>query len=325
MCVYLHFRCTIFNKQCVRHDAAAPLAALLAPLHWRVRAVVPAAAATVLFLVRFLAWVLEPPEDTLNTAAAAMAEAAAATDDGSRLGSGSGGSGSSNNNSSSSGVGGEAIFWIGAALVLFLATLCALAMPDSGGKLFNLWIALRSLVTCFICCLFRPLFFFLLQFVSSRLSFFLHGIINVHLLPSLYLVNHCCIVQSRRVTGMNGTALLCTTLPCTEHLRAPPCSCSTRQPERKQSSFGTNNRRCLEVEATSGELVTRTLPSTTTMATAAALAALLGCAQCTAFVLFLAHFYLQTRSHKNQNLLNRLWTHRWGFIVRRWFERERQR
>ena len=130
-------------KQCVRHDAAPPLAALLAPLHWRIRAVVPAAATSVLLLVRFIAWVLEPPQEE---GAFTVGESAGGGGGGGgeawndEIGSGSAPSSaglvnSGGNSSSGSGsIGGEAVFWIGAALILFLATLCALAMPDSGGK-----------------------------------------------------------------------------------------------------------------------------------------------------------------------------------------------
>lgn len=128
----------------MRHDAAPPLAALLAPLHWRIRAVVPAAATSVLLLVRFIAWVLEPPQEE---GAFTVGESAGGGGGGRRreawndeIGSGSaptsaGLVNSGGNSSSGSGsIGGEAVFWIGAALILFLATLCALAMPDSGGK-----------------------------------------------------------------------------------------------------------------------------------------------------------------------------------------------
>jgi len=128
----------------VRHDAAPPLAALLAPLHWRIRAVVPAAATSVLLLVRFIAWVLEPPQEE---GAFTVGESAGGGGGGGlreawndEIGSGSaptsaGLVNSGGNSSSGSGsIGGEAVFWIGAALILFLATLCALAMPDSGGK-----------------------------------------------------------------------------------------------------------------------------------------------------------------------------------------------
>jgi len=128
----------------VRHDAAPPLAALLAPLHWRIRAVVPAAATSVLLLVRFIAWVLEPPQEegafTVGESAGGGGGGGGREAWNDEIGSGSaptsaGLVNSGGNSSSGSGsIGGEAVFWIGAALILFLATLCALAMPDSGGK-----------------------------------------------------------------------------------------------------------------------------------------------------------------------------------------------
>ena len=128
----------------MRHDAAPPLAALLAPLHWRIRAVVPAAATSVLLLVRFIAWVLEPPQEegafTVGESAGGGGGGGGREAWNDEIGSGSaptsaGLVNSGGNSSSGSGsIGGEAVFWIGAALILFLATLCALAMPDSGGK-----------------------------------------------------------------------------------------------------------------------------------------------------------------------------------------------